>query len=447
MLKNRYQEILIGMGLMSLVRGIISLKRNRSTLLIDDYRFKNECYHFYFLSELEISSLIRLGRTYEIPELINLREFLLPATIELVSNENRLKLGHSPFENLRELLRKFPDLIEQSDLDLVYAENPEEFNRSILEEIKRYELLAYETSIRPKVMRFELQGPKWLKQLYSNFNRLINQEYTQSYDLKYSTLLHLVGLSAEDKLKTSLPPEEAPFYFFRMLSPVWRLNDFYLSTQLKRRLLMLGGDVKESTVQFWQFHERKFENLLLASFEGVISGERVLFFGHLPEAVPFKVQSPFPILRKTQLQPAKRSGSPFPANELYFISHKDQIGSDRPYRVLLSRSGQYSYYHQPYPELPGSKAEFYERELRDNFSFDARTLLFAQTPSEASGIQGVTLDMRELREKRKSEISHLTPLPIEIVEENRSIKGFEYWGPFRYKGLGLLATCYGVEGI
>lgn len=447
MLKNRYQEILIGMGLMSLVRGIISLKRNRSTLLIDDYRFRNESYHFHFLSELEISSLIRIGKTYDIPELINLREFLLPSTLELISNQNRVKLGHSPFENLRELLRKFPDLLDQSDLDLVYAENPEDFNKLILDEIKRYELMAYESSLRPKAFRFELLGPKWLKQLYANFIRLINQEYSQSHDLRYSVLLHLIGLSAEDKLKTSLPPEEVPFYFFRILSPIWRLNDFYLSTQLKRRLLMLGGDVKESTVQFWQFHERKFENLLLASFEGVISGERVLFFGHLPEAVPFKVQSPFPVLRKTQLQPTKRLGSPFPANELHFITHTDQLGSERPFRVMLSRLGQYSYYHQPYPELPGSKAEFYEKELRENFALDAQTLMFTQAPSEAQGIQGVTLDMRELREKRKSEISHLTTLPLEIVEESRPIKGFEYWGPFRYKGMGLLAICYGVEGI
>ncbi len=62
MLKNRYQEILVGLNLMSLVRGLISLKRNKSTLLIHDYRFQAESYPGSFLSELEILALIRLGK-------------------------------------------------------------------------------------------------------------------------------------------------------------------------------------------------------------------------------------------------------------------------------------------------------------------------------------------------------------------------------------------------
>lgn len=62
MLKNRYQEILVGMGLTSLVRGIISLRRNRSTLLIDDKRFCVDTYPGLFVSELEILSLLRLGK-------------------------------------------------------------------------------------------------------------------------------------------------------------------------------------------------------------------------------------------------------------------------------------------------------------------------------------------------------------------------------------------------
>src|SRR5690606_10575759 len=140
---------------------------------------------------------------------------------------------------------------------------------------------------RPKGARFELQGPKWFKTIYQRFGQLINQEYSQSQDLKFAGLLHLMGVSAEEKLKTQLAPEELPYYFFRLLSPVYSLQDFFLLTQLKRRLLLEGGDYKESMVQYWQFHEGRFENLLLASFEGVISGERVLFFSHLPEEAPF----------------------------------------------------------------------------------------------------------------------------------------------------------------
>ena len=137
MLKNRYQEILVGMGLMSLVRGLISLKRNRSTLLIDDPRFFGDSYHFHYLSEMEVYSLLRLGRNYDIPELMVLKQFLLPAGVEFVTSELRLRLGKTPFENLREVLRKFPELIDATDLDLPYKDSPESFNEYFIEELRR----------------------------------------------------------------------------------------------------------------------------------------------------------------------------------------------------------------------------------------------------------------------------------------------------------------------
>ena len=448
MLKNRYQEILMGMGLMSLVRGLISLKRNRSTLLIDDPRFVNESYHVNYLSEMEVHALIRMGKTYDIAELKDLKDFLLPGSLELNTNEFRLRLGKTPSENLREILRKFPELIDPTDLDLPYQDSPESFNTYFLEELKRYESACYEISQRPKALRFELQGPKWMKTFYSRFGELINREYALSKDLKYSSLIHLLGLSAEEKLKTHLPPEEIPFYFFRLLSPIYRLQDFFLTTQLKRRLLLMGGDYKESSVQYWQFHERKFENLLLASFEGVISGERLLFFAHLPEDVPFKVKSKFPFLRKIQMSPVKRLSSPIPPTELIFICDSHLLGSERPYRMLAKGfGGGLSYYQWPYPELPGSKAEFYEKKIRSFFRQDALNLPFEEVNAESKGIQSVTMDLRDLRDPRKSEASVLTRLPLDIVDNDKSIQGFEYWGPFRYRAMGLLAICYGIEGI
>lgn len=446
MLKNRYQEILIGMGLMSLVRGLISLKRNRPTLLIDDPRFSGDSYNHHYLSEMEIEALMRLGRTYDIPELVDIKQFLLPATLEFVTNSLRLKLGQTPFENLREVLRKFPELLDEIDLDLVFQESSESFNDAFFQELRRYEAACFESSKRPRGIRFELQGTKWMKTIYARFAELVNREYGVSKNLKYSSLVHLLGLSSEEKLKTYLPPEEIPFYFFRMLSPVYRLQDFFLTTQLKRRLLLLGGDYKESTVQYWQLHEKKFENLLLESFEGVISGERVMFFAHIPEDVPFKVKTVFPIFRKSQMSPLKRVSTPIPPTDLVFISHENLLGSEAPYRVLARGKGVV-YYHWPYPELPGSKSEFYEKNIFESFRQDAKALPFEEGTVEPKGVQSVTIDLRELRDYRKSEAQVLGRLPVEIASEDKNIQGFEYWGPFRYRSLGLLATCYGIEGI
>lgn len=446
MLKNRYQEIIVGMGLMSLLRGLISLKRGRTTLLIDDPRFMSDSYHSNYLSELEVQALLRLGRTYDVPEILDLKQFLLPASIEFVTTDLRLKLGQTPFENLRELLRKYPELLDSSDFDLVFKDAPEVFNAYFLTELRRYEEAVYEASKRPRGLRFEIQGPKWMKTIYSRFAELINREYAVSKNLKYSSLVHLLGLSGEEKLKAYLPPEEVPFHFFRLLSPLYRLQDFFLTTQLKRRLQLLGGDYKESSVQYWQLHERKFENLLLESFEGVISGDKVMFFSHLPEDVPFQVKCRYPIFRKNQLIPIKRISTPIPPTSLTFITHYDLLGSVTPFRVIAKGAGV-TYYHWPYPELPGSKPEFYEKDIRESYHQDATNIPFEEASSETRGIQSVTMDLRELRDYRKTELPVLNRIQLEVAVHDKTIQGFEYWGPFRYRSLGLLALCYGIEGI
>jgi hypothetical protein len=445
-LKNRYQEIIVGLSLMSLVRGLISVKRNRSTLLIHDHRFQSENYPMSFISEMEVLSLIRLGKTYDVPELQELRQFLTPSRIELVTTEARVTLGRSPIDNLKELLRKYPELIGSDDLDLVFTEGEREFDRFFMEELRRYERLAHESSQRPKGFHFEIQEPKWFKNIYSRFAELINCEYAASQSLKFSSFLHLLGVSAEEKLKTKLAPEEIPYYFFRALSPIYRLQDFFLITQLKRRLTLLGGDFKESEIQFWQLHQGKFENLLLASFEGVISGERVLFFSHLPVDVPFQLTTPFGFYRKIQMIPQKRSVSPFPVNSLTLITDSPLLGSERPYRAL-SLDATFAFYHLPYFDMPASKAEFYERTLQASFTEDRQRIPFEASELISREALSATLDLRGSREERKQPGQILMRLPLDIVTHEKSVQGFEYWGIFRYRSLGILALSYGVEGI
>jgi hypothetical protein len=114
---------------------------------------------------------------------------------------------------------------------------------------------------------------------------------------------------------------------------------------------------------------------------------------------------------------------------------------------VLATHDEMSYYHWPYPELPGSKAEFYAKAVDEAFEKDAENLPFEKVLSSPKGISSVSLDLRQVREYRKNESPILGRLPIEIAENENQIQGFEYWGLFRYRTLGLLAICYGVEGI
>lgn len=444
MLKNKYQEIIVGLSSISLIRGIVSRKKNNSVLLIDDNRFIDESYFSHFLSELEVLPLIRLGKKYDIPELSDIRQFLRPSEVEFVNDKSRLRLGLNPLRNLKELLRKYPELIDPADLDLVYSQEEQEFNRYFISELTRFEELNFLGIKKANSPKFELQGPKWFKSFYTRFEELINQEYEKSKNLKFSAFLHLLGIFHEEKLKISLSVNEVPFYFFRTLSPVYRLHDFFLCAQLKRRLSLLGGDYKQSAIQFWQIYENRFENLLLATFEGVISGNKVLFFSHLPEDVPFSLNSPFKFFRKIKVTPNKRAVSPFPPDKLTIISDVDLLGSDRPYRVV-SQGQEFAFYHWPYPSLKGSKSEFYSQELAISLESDSQSLPFRYDQCEIQNSSSLTLDLRSAQVDKNIFIPVLKTLPLEIHANDKLLKGFEYWGPFRYYTQGLLPLVYGIE--
>jgi hypothetical protein len=446
MLKNRYHEILIGQGLISLIRGVISLSRNRSTLLIDDARFMTESYPSLYLSELEIHAFLRLGKKYSIPELIDIRKFLTPARIDFVFENNRTQMGRGPLLNLKELLRKFPELIDESDLDIIYKLEDEEFHLMLMKELVRFENLSYEGFLRAKTQRFEIQGPAWLKSIFSRLKDRFNRPYEKSGSLKYASLLHLLGVSFEEKLKTSLSDDEIAFYFFRLLSPVYRLQEYFLSSQLKRRLSLLGGDFKESKVQFWQFYRGRFENLLLESFEGVISGERVLIFSDIPEGVPFKLRTPFGQFKKCEIRPQKRKSSPFPSSSVSYLTHSSQLGSQVPFSVV-SGLPEFESFHWPYPDLLGSKTSFYETDALKSFGEYQANLPFSCEQTEFNSIGQTTLDLRNQAFTSSSDSKGIPRLPLQIIAEERLIEGFEYWGLFRYQKLGLLAQSYGVEDV
>lgn len=443
MLKNRYDEIIVGLGLSSLLRGVISLKRGHSTLLVDDKRFNVDSYPGQYLSELEVLAIIRLGKKYQIPELTEVRKFLNPGDINFVLGEKRLKLGRNPLENIKELLRKFPELLSEAETQALYNENEKDFDDFFLEELGRFEHLSYEGAQRGKAYKYDLQGPEWFKTLLQNFRQEINRPYEDAKNLKFSALLQALSVSSEEKLRSTLSLDEIPFYFIRCLSPLYRLQDFFLGIQLKRRLSLLGGDVKESAVQYWQLHDKKFENLLLASFEGVISGGRVLFFSHLPTDVPFSVKSSYPHYKKSQVYGAKRNSTPFPPAKIHYLISHELIGSERPYRVY-GEGSELSFYHWPYPELPGSKYQFYNKEVSQDYEQDARNLPFTKM-GEIQESLSVTLDLRGVPFS-KNEKQVLKPLELEIISEGEPVEGFEYWGPFKFKSLGLLALIYGIEG-
>jgi len=106
-----------------------------------------------------------------------------------------------------------------------------------------------------------------------------------------------------------------------------------------------------------------------------------------------------------------------------------------------------AFYDWPYPDMPGSKPEFYRQDLRCSFETDQLLLPFQAENYGVSSTGSVTLDLRSQKMTKNREIPVLTRLPMEIYIDDYTIQGFEYWGPFRYYSHGLLGLIYGIEGV
>lgn len=443
MLKSRYNEILIGLNVTSLIRGLISLKNNKSVLLIDDSSFKSTGPLNDFVSELEVQSFLRLAGQYEIAELANIRKFLRPAVIDLNTDKIRLQVGGTPFENLREVLRKYPELINREDLDLLYLEGEKNFDKFFLSELVRFESFTYECALKDKKAKYELSNmaPKWFKSVFQKFSELINQEYAHNKSLKYNSLLHMMSIFFEEKMKARINAEEVAYYFFKLLSPQYRLQDFILIAQLKRRLMINGGDYKASRIQYWQFYQGRFENLLLASFEGVISGDKVLFFTHLPEDLPFNLASTFPFYRSVQMHVDKSSITAYPAHHVVVGTKEAVLGSDKPF-TIMSFDETLSFYQMPYFYMPASKATFYQADLLASFQADSKNLPFTSVGAKFEDSLHATLDLRAPVSSQGFGIK--STLPLELECDNKRIGGFEYWGNHKFYCLGYLGLTYGI---
>lgn len=447
MLKNKYEEIIVGQGVASLLRGIISAQKGKSVLLIDDDRFSVDYYPMLFISELEVLAIQRLGMKYDIPELLAVRDFLTHGCMDLNSDKKMLTLGASPLENFKEVLRKFPELINPDDLDLLYAEDEEDFNRYFLEQLQIFESQNYEAALRSKVSSFALTGPRWVRNVYQRFNEFLNKSYEELKSLKYQSLMHLLGISFEEKFKKRLLPPDLPFYFFRLFSPIYRMRDYLLCSQLRRRLTLFKGDYKKSRIQFWQFFHQRFENLLLESFEGVISGENVLFFSHVPAGMSFSLRSTFKMFKKYEVSDVAGHHDIFPFNHLSLFTNENKLGTDRPYEAYISDDGKEFQYHWSFPDMPGSKTTFYYQEMLEDFQkiMGEECSFFAENSSQES--KNFNIDLRSIEgpEKHFLEPSLLKRIPFHLVHEGNEVKGLEYWGPFRYQYQGFLVLLYGLE--
>src|SRR5690606_36079376 len=99
----------IGRNYLSFIISLLLANKDQTLLMIDDERVRyGENWHRN-IGEFEKNTLQSIGEAFEVEPLKNINKYLSPSPFYLKLGNRHVKLGDTPFENLREIARKIPE--------------------------------------------------------------------------------------------------------------------------------------------------------------------------------------------------------------------------------------------------------------------------------------------------------------------------------------------------
>lgn len=442
MLKNHYNNLVIGKGFLSLLSAIKTAILNQSVLLIDDERFQTVAHQSDYISDLELRFLTEIGVKYQLPELEDLTDCLTLRPYQFHGEHKSILLGMGPYQNAREMWRKFSHFLGPETFRLLMTMDESEFNLWYKTEILRFtqELKAAYQKGRP--LKFNFQGPHYIQEWINGMKKWLSSSYNGPESLNARLVVHLSSGLFEDKIKKYLDDSDFAYYFLRWLSPLYSIDSYRLSLMLERSLTSRGGDIKRAKVQDWQIHDNKLFHILLSTYEGVISMDQTDIYGHLPEDAPFQSMTPHQIYQFASVGDLsdEEMGPLSGMLELHFVTETERLGGERPLRhFVFNQNGIRAYY--PYLVMPGTRPEFY-RELiyKDAFTDFARF----HRPLQKINFSSSRRQMMEVTEPPIKEAFGLHSWPLRASNLDRQISGVSYEGPFKFQRFGIIGQLLSI---
>ncbi len=436
MLKNHYDNIVIGRGYLSLLSAIKSTAETQSVLLIDDNRFQTESHQNEYISDLELRFISEIGVKYGLVELQDFNECLSLRPYQLHGEKTSVLLGMGPYQNAKELWRKYSSHIGSETFKLLMSMDEGEFNLWYNSEIVRFTNEMKNAYAKGRQLKFQFQGPHYILEWINSTKKWLSGTYSGPDSLSARVLVHLSSTLFEDKIKKYLDDSDFAYYFLRWISPLYHVDGNRLSLMLERSLSHRGGDIKKANVQDWQIHENKLFHILLSSFEGVISMDKTKIFGHLPIDIPFSSISNYQIyqfaavgdLSEEEMNPL--SG----VLELHFVTETERLGGERPLRhFIFNQNGIRAYY--PYLLMPGTRPEFYQDLI---YKDAARDFAKFHRPLQKINFNHSRRQMMESSISPLKEAFCTHSWPLKAPASERQILGVSYEGPFKYQRFGII---------
>ncbi|MBC96468.1 MAG: hypothetical protein CME63_01860 [Halobacteriovoraceae bacterium] len=464
MLQKHYPLAVIGKSYLSLIYGIELLRYFDRILLLDDDRLSFGDLYQNGLTEMDRSFLKTFGQDRNIEELKE-GQFLRPSPYILHSAGTEILLGRSPWENIRELTRKFYDLFPYDFLFLDQRKseevNDEAEKGDILgqEELnKDYHLFCERLGLNglrfKSIENFTLQYlmghcPDSLKMLYRLFAKQVNENpEVAKYFLYFGRALF------HKKLSSSYTELELFHFFICIIGPHYELEVDSLSQCLSREFTQRGGHYKEAQVREWKFYKRNPWSIELSSFEGIIHPQKISFLGAHPTGLPLKVEYPGNTFHSIHFEVLCNDERIFQMSEnseasFHLFGDQLSLGTDFPFCKFVFKDsrifGQFLY-----REKKGSKLEFYKDSLKKKLSQHLGSLF----PGIEDSIEHFHLNKGREVFMDQSDV-YITPDMVKLKQVglfdfsiptvNRKLKNVYYYGPLKSGPLGVFGQLMEIK--
>ncbi|WP_127716223.1 hypothetical protein [Halobacteriovorax sp. HLS] len=389
MLEKNVDMAVIGHNYLSYLFGFDLLSKKQKILILDDERIKYGGLFGRQLSELERVFLKTWGEDNKLEPLINIDRFLSQQDVHFYINKTKLVLGASPFENLYELSRKFPNFFLAIDGEFgvdLDTEKKESFDVEFLSFCHRMGRNAcrFSNLQNLSIDTFLNHCPVELKKIFTLFKENIRRMILDtSNHWDYKSLIYGAKSFYQSRMSIASSDLEIFHLFHCLISPFYLLNEDKIIEEILPLFESRGGQLKRTHVREWKFYKRSPWSLELASFEGIIHPARVALLGGLPEKLPLKVR-PDNKCYKNVVSSVKFYEQSHLSKGVHILVRDNRIGTDQSLIVLDNISDQSMARAQQFVlKRKGQKIDFFKSSLRDWLSDDLHYVLGEKIQYEA----------------------------------------------------------------
>lgn len=355
MLKEKYKNIILGQNYISLIKGIVALSKGETTLNIDYKGYSNSTNWLKNLSELDKKVLQNVGRQYGIESLEKIDDFLKKDHTLIYFNEKSLEFCHSPYLNLKEIMRKFPHDFGRFFEKFYEEVSEEDFNQEFNQMLDQLALLK---TLEQREKFFKANEFDLVSGVLSEFLNFLNAASNFSQQLN-----HIFQVMLQTSLTPQIKEIEKIYLFIAAISPRYLLDDGKLIPELLFTFRKMGGDLKKTLVSDWGIIENKIKYITLGTIDGAIHLENVMSFIPQTESLPFysklKGENYMSINFKCNID---HKYCHFYQDKRVLISASERMGSDFPYWEFRfydnELRGVYSYL-----DSLGSKPSFFYHHI------------------------------------------------------------------------------------